>query len=235
MGKASGKALDYCTSAFNVADQTGALYTSTAGHCFTLLKNAATIVSPKYGTIIANKDEAGSAIDDNLTPRRDFAFVRVPDVPTWYPAGKPRNIDYFHCSKQPQPSPCDPSLNKHRYRITALKAYADMSVGEVVCMSGASPRKGEVAPGTRCGAITELPDGGIRTNICAKRGDSGSPLFDQVTRTAYGIESSVESESGDQGLCVTADKQKTNYTALSAALTAAGQMNHGRTYHLITQ
>jgi streptogrisin C len=98
-------------------------------------------------------------------------------------------------------------------------------------MAGASIMMAAVKPGVRCGEITGKPDGGIQTNICAKKGDSGSPLFDQSTNKAYGIESSVASD--DTGPCLPPEQQQTFYTPLSEALTAATAAK-GRTYELIT-
>jgi streptogrisin C len=41
-------------------------------------------------------------------------------------------------------------------------------------------------PGTRCGEITGT-NGGIVTNICSRKGDSGGPLFSELSGRAYGI------------------------------------------------
>src|SRR5262249_45389793 len=148
-----------------------------------------------------------------------YAFVRVIQTGEWFPSGHSKNAILFKCSAEPQPATCDTSKEDLTYPIRDIKNYDDMSVGDVVCMAGASPMKFAVKPGVRCGEITEKPDGGIRTNICAKRGDSGSPLFDQPTNKAYGIENSVE--SSDTGPCLPAAEQQTNYTPLSTALAAA--------------
>jgi streptogrisin C len=235
IGKLSGDIIDYCTSGFNIHDNQGRLYTSTAGHCFTQVKKpqkAQTIVSLKEHDgkkIVANRSLAGSVVRVSSGPRLDFAFVRVEDTATWFPAGKPRNIDFFKCSEEAQPELCNTDLQKHRYRITGIKPYNNMMVGEVVCMSGASIQEFKVKPGTRCGKITALPGGGIQTNICAKRGDSGSPLFDQNTHEAYGIENSIA--GSDEGKCPPPNEQQTFYTALSSALAAAD--SPGVTYSLI--
>lgn len=235
IGNAAGDPFDACTSGFNIKDNHGNLYTSTAGHCFTDRKNAETIVSmkPHDGVdLIGDRRWAGSVVQKDASPRADFAFIRVMNTATWFPHGKPRNIDYFHCSAEPQVRTCRESLNSHRYRITGLKRYADMSEGEIVCMSGASLQTVRVKPGTRCGEITAKPDGAIRTNICAKPGDSGSPLFDQDTGVAYGIENFVQGDTEPGSKCQPAFQQKTVYTALSSALAAA--RTHNRTYTLIT-
>jgi streptogrisin C len=234
IGDQDGELLDYCTSAFNIRDNEGHYYAGTAGHCFTDKHGAMTIVSLKKHNgkdLVADTRWPGSVVKNSRAPRRDFAFVRVRDTGTWYPKGEPRNIDFFQCStEEHQPATCDTHLESPHYRITGIKSYEDMKTGDVVCMSGASPQVARVKPGTRCGQITELPAGGIRTNICAKPGDSGSPLFDQPTHRAYGIESSVDGDTSRE--CLPADRQQTNYTALSEAIHAASASL--RKYHLIT-
>jgi len=236
MGNAAGEPfMEFCTSGFNIQDDQGHLYTSTAGHCFTDKPGAETIISVKEHndvTLVGDRRFAGSVVRNEASPRLDFTFVRVMNTATWFPNGIPRNIDYFHCSAEPQVRICRESLNSHRYRIRGIKQYRDMDAGEIVCMSGASIQTSRVKPGTRCGEITAKPNGGIRTNICAKRGDSGSPLFDQDTGEAYGIENSVDGDTDPASKCLPAFQQKTNYTALSSALAAAHTPN--RTYTLIT-
>lgn len=224
-----GRRLDFCSSAFNIKDDKGNLYTSTAGHCFTDKKGAETITSPKDESIVADRRWAGSVVKNETNPRLDFAFVRVEDTRKWFPDGQPRNADYFKCSEEHQPKTCDRDLENPLYRITDIRPYASMSEGDIVCMSGASIQMAKVKPGTRCGEITALENGGIRTNICAKPGDSGSPLLDQPTHKAYGIENSIN--SGGEGKCGAAEDQRTNYTPLSSALAAAHSSDH--TYKLI--
>jgi streptogrisin C len=229
MADADGRGLQFCSSAFNIQDDTGALYTSTAGHCFTQLPGAATITSASTDQIIADRYGPNAATEYTVTPRLDYAIVPIRYPTVWLPAGKPRNIDYFKCG-DPSPSMCFTSLNKHRYRIWDIQNYGAMTIGNLVCMSGASADLRFVKPGTRCGEITGLPAGGIETNICAKRGDSGSPLFNQVTHTAFGIESSATNVDSP---CGPAADQHTFYTALSSALASAHQIT-GRTYTVIT-
>ncbi|HEX6469749.1 MAG TPA: hypothetical protein VF069_11690 [Streptosporangiaceae bacterium] len=53
-------------------------------------------------------------------------------------------------------------------------------------------------PGTRCGRVTST-DVGINTDICARDGDSGGPLFSELDSAAYGI---LEGNTGLKGPCV---------------------------------
>jgi len=235
IGNKKNRILDYCTSAFNVEDTDGRIYTTTAGHCFTLLegegKKPATIVNPPDDVMIGDIKNSKSTYKYSATPLLDYAFARVKNKDHWFPSGHSKNALYFKCSTQPQPKTCETKYEELTYPIKAIEPYGSMAVGDVVCMAGASTYKNWVAPGTRCGEITALSNGGIRTNICAKKGDSGSPLFDQPTNKAYGIESQVGSAS--TGPCLPADQQETFYTPLSEALTAA-RTDTGRTYKLIT-
>lgn len=227
--------LDFCTAAFNIKDNHNNLFTSTAGHCFTELnrkgKDPRFILSPKNDHVIGDIDSNLSVFANTAIPRLDYAFARITNTDEWFPPGHSHNSIFFKCSTEPQPATCDKSREDPTYQITAIRDYDAMNVGDVVCMAGASPMTGAVQPGVRCGEIIAKPDGGIQTNICAKKGDSGSPLFDQPSHKAYGIESSVESAA--TGPCLPAKDQKTNYTALSSALTAATAAK-GRTYSLIT-
>jgi streptogrisin C len=52
-------------------------------------------------------------------------------------------------------------------------------------------------PGTRCGIITGQSYGAVDTDICARAGDSGGPLFDESTGSAIGIlEGNTQDRSG---------------------------------------
>jgi hypothetical protein len=233
MADASNQLLNYCSAAFNIKDDDGGLYTSTAGHCVTELlgRNVRYIQSPANDHVIGDLADTRSVYANTRDPRLDYAFARVTDTGEWFPSGHSKNALYFKCSAEPQPKTCVTSNESLTFPITALKKYSGMVVGDVVCMAGASIMMNAVKPGVRCGEITDKPAGGIQTNICAKKGDSGSPLFDQSTNKAYGIESSVA--AADTGPCLPAAQQQTFYTPLSEALTAATAAK-GRTYSLIT-
>jgi streptogrisin C len=74
--------------------------------------------------------------------------------------------------------------------IKGVTRYEDMRSGFVVCHTGsAEPDYGGAGwkPGTRCGVINGWTGAGIRTNTCGRPGDSGAPLFSEVSGTAYGI------------------------------------------------
>jgi hypothetical protein len=85
--------------------------------------------------------------------------------------------------------------------ISGTQDYINIKVGEVVCGIGSAdetslPKKEATAKNvqamrkwlraTRCGQIF-LITGEIMTNICARPGDSGGPLYSQTNHKAYGI------------------------------------------------
>jgi streptogrisin C len=219
----------FCTSGFNLVDDQGHFYATTAGHCITLAPD-----NPQgmyhNEALIANV--AGAAFQNLTAPLRDFAVMPIDDPAVWMPH-PPRNILRFHCV-QPSPSPCDATLNLHRYQILQVRNYANMAIGNLVCQSGASIRLSLVAAGTRCGEITALPAGAIQTNICSRRGDSGSPLFDQATRTAFGIESQVVAPNNPEAKCADEAVHMTLYTAVSRVLNIASNLLAPRTITVVT-
>jgi streptogrisin C len=212
-----GDAPTYCTSAFNLIDDLGNFYATTAGHCIT---RAGTNPQALFHDNRLVATRAGAVIRDANGPLRDFAVMPIPNPALWMPVGPPHNIIKFHC-ELPSPSICFDSLNLHRYQILAVRDYANMAVGNLVCMAGASVFTALVDPGTRCGEITALPGGAIQTNICARRGDSGSPLFNQVTREAFGIESQVVPPNNPLVTCATDAPHATLYTPISRVLDIA--------------
>jgi streptogrisin C len=206
-----------CTSSFNLMDNAVPphFYATTAGHCITLASN-----NPQFmfhnNQVVANR--AGAVIREFSGPLRDFAVMPIPNPAMWMV--NPRNTVRFHCG-DPSPSLCFDGLDSHRFPITAVRDYANVAVGNLVCMTGASPLRALVRPLTRCGEVTALPDSGIQTNICARRGDSGSPLFSQVTNEAFGIESQVVAPNDPLVPCANDAPHKTLYTAISRVLNIA--------------
>ena len=79
------------------------------------------------------------------------------------------------------------------FAITGYYTYSQIGLGWVVCGTGTGDGgpSGYVSsqqnlPGTKCGEVKEK-DGGVKTNICTRPGDSGSPLFSEIDGMAYGI------------------------------------------------
>jgi len=192
-----------CTNGFNLVDSSGTAYLMTAGHCM--------VGSDKTGT---NKtyDNAGTQISTESSTYEyaylsngtssypvDYSIQPIANASTWKPAGQvldfcwPGVVTSSSCVTQ-------------RVPITSDVAYASVVVGTVLCATGTGDddsrfgyKSSGSAPGTRCGEVTSL-NGGIRTDICSRKGDSGGPLFDEVSRTAYGI---LNDGTAGSGACPT--------------------------------
>jgi streptogrisin C len=131
-----------------------------------------------------------------------------------------------------------------RIHITNMSTPADVHDNWVVCASGAAASSLDYTdavdsgagqgyrPGTRCGVVTGQSNGMIDTDLCARAGDSGGPLFDEVTNSAIGI---LEGNTQDRyGKCLAGESN--NYVPLS---TIFGAVNgtaaaRGSTFEVIT-
>ncbi|HSV65696.1 MAG TPA: hypothetical protein VLJ59_07295 [Mycobacteriales bacterium] len=226
----------FCTSAFNLIDNSGRFYTTTAGHCFARpvpairFSTAATLPNGAARRL-GDGQHRRALIVDEPAPLLDFAITPVVDPDFWVPGGVPRPFVFFECGT-PTAAQCFASLNKHRYRIWDVRNYADMTIGNLVCMTGASPLTGAVR-GTRCGEITGLGNGAIQANICAKSGDSGAPLFNQVTHTAFGIESQVVPPNTADGQCRPNPAEWASLSTPISVVLAVAQQRTGRTFTVI--
>jgi streptogrisin C len=111
--------------------------------------------------------------------------------------------------------------------ISGFTAASSALVGSTVCASGSgyTPPSGVsyvdsgaglgYEPGTHCGTVTASDESHITVRICARRGDSGGPLYDPVTRKALGILSSGHARSG---ACVPGDTELNMYEPVSRLL-----------------
>ena len=220
----TGPPLAACTSGFNLTNAAGDLFITLAGHCFT--KNPTAQFARHNGRAVGKRT---GAVFNDVYPL-DYAIAPASRKPHWFPPGLPRNTVYFQCVA-PSPSPCADVNNNPLFAITGLRSYSNVTLGLVVCMSGASPLT--IEQGTRCGEVL-AKDGGIKTNICVKQGDSGSPLFDQITRQAIGLAQRAGAGSPTLGICKPVAEQSYTsfFSPLSAALSDANM--NGGTYQLIT-
>lgn len=233
---ASNRALDACTSGFNLQDETGKLYATTAGHCFA--GNPAAVAALHHGSRVALRDNNltmySGAVSPKTTALLDYAIMPFDPANEahWMPPDERHYTGYVNCV-QPSPQTCFDNIAKPRFNFWDVKNYSDMLVGNIVCLSGASPLTQVVSAGTRCGEITDLRQGSIVTNICAKAGDSGGALFNEVTHTAFGLQSQVSATSSNVGPCKPPAQQTSYATPVSAILTnAATRVPH--TFSVIT-
>jgi streptogrisin C len=198
-----------CTTGFNIRSAvTGEVYVLTAGHCVNAPNHTKVDQTwhayPSLGIPVSVED---TAMTENAYPL-DYAVMpyRPGAAAFWLPWIRDRVLDptpwglvNYWC-----PGGCSGS---YKVRIAGVADYATIGVGWVVCATGSgyTPAPGEqhvdsgagrgYVPGTRCGEVTAL-DGGIVTNICARRGDSGGPLFTEADRKALGILSHGDPGSG---------------------------------------
>lgn len=180
-----------CTVGFNLTSATGAPYVLTAGHCLvganksgrnTAYDNARHVIGTEVYDL--ENGPTGSA----STYPVDYAIVPLANASFWT-AGYPRNDVDAWCITSVSSSPC----TNGTIAVTGYVSYRSAVVGTVVCATGSGnndPAQGYhssgAQPGTRCGEITGK-NGGIKTNICSRKGDSGGPLFSEATGKAYGI------------------------------------------------
>lgn len=117
--------------------------------------------------------------------------------------------------------------------VNGLVPFAEIQTGWVVCATGSgyTPGPGETyvdsgagvgyVPGTRCGEVTGKTSGGIDVRICARRGDSGGPLFTELGGKALGILS-----FGDEGRGACTNPAERNfYAPLSTILAHANAVS----------
>jgi streptogrisin C len=140
-------------------------------------------------------------------------------------------------------TPCrDGDVNDDgRVHITNTLSLNQLFTDEIVCAtgSGANPQTipgvvdsgagVDFHPGSRCGRIVGKSGGMIDTDLCARAGDSGGPLYDEITNSGIGI---LEGNRQDRdGPCQLGEIN--NYVPLSSIL---GQLNGkgGSTFNVIT-
>ncbi|HCU48855.1 MAG TPA: hypothetical protein DGG94_03370 [Micromonosporaceae bacterium] len=126
-------------------------------------------------------------------------------------------------------------VNHHDLRITGYTPMAQVQVGWVVCASGSgyTPEPGEsyvdsgagrgYIPGTHCGEVKGKA-AMIDVEICARKGDSGGPLFTEADGKALGILSGGDSRSGP---CVAGDTERNRYASISTILERVNARTNG--------
>jgi streptogrisin C len=247
-----------CTSGFNVRSTGGTTYNNwawvlTAGHCVVGKTNNTNINHNGYS--ILKQHPGNSGLERNSYPY-DYAFLPYLDGTTsaaWLDSfsGKNRVMKYCRNGGQDSDSdtPCGTQATTANVYVTGYHTLDEINAyyGFVVCATGTASSSVNYADsywtghndsdvagylvGTRCGkTIQNRPDNvSIWTDICARPGDSGGPLFSQVDNTAYGIlEGNLQSRTG---ACYSGEEN--NYIALSTIYAATNNVA-GATYRVIT-
>jgi streptogrisin C len=175
-----------CTNGFNVEgaglNNNHWRYTLVAGHCILGRNHHKTEYTHHNGTPVGY--QGAPAMKDYPY---DFAIMpyRWGDLATYWMSDGADNLVLSI-------SPCQPgsTYSSLNVGISGVQKYSRIYKGEILCASGSAYRDSGAPvgwwPGTRCGAVIEK-NGGIKANICGRRGDSGGPLYSQVNNKAYGI------------------------------------------------
>jgi streptogrisin C len=236
-----------CTSGFNLRTTGGAFpgvpWVLTAGHCMATKTN--NVPTQHNRQPVVNQH----GIEKNAYPY-DYAAVRYVDAATatrWLEGQNNRNVVLKYCRNGGMDSnadtPCGPQATSQNQEITKITPLAEIKAGAIVCASGSgsslvnypdsydSGAGAGYLVGTRCGRVLST-DVGINTDVCARAGDSGSPLFSQVDKAALGIlEGSQQARSG---ACQAGELN--NYAPISTILEdlSARQASGGSVFKVIT-
>ncbi|MBB5897572.1 trypsin-like serine protease [Kutzneria kofuensis] len=233
-----------CTTSFNVRSTGGGFpnntaWVLTAGHC---AQNKSNFTPTQHnGTPVVNQH----GVEKYAYPY-DYQFVQYVDQATadkWLNSQTPHNEVLLYCRPGGLDSTqaCDgaDSVSANQ-SITGIHPLADIKPGWVVCADGsASNRRNypqavdsgagvDYLPGTRCGQVTST-DVGINTNICARPGDSGGPLFSQVDNTALGILEGNLPGQNFSGPCTSGEAN--NYSPIGTILDDVNAFSGGKGAH----
>ncbi|MET1075742.1 MAG: hypothetical protein ABWY11_24040, partial [Umezawaea sp.] len=201
-----------CTSGFNLRSTGGGFpgkaWVLTAGHCMATKTNNTPTQHNGFDVL------AQHGIEKNSYPY-DYAALPYVDNATataWLDSQTGRNRVLTYCRNggldSDADTPCGQQATSVDEYITGVRGLAQVRAGSVVCATGSgssavnypdsvdSGAGVDYLVGTRCGRVLST-DVGINTDLCARAGDSGGPLFSQVDHTALGIlEGSQQSRSG---------------------------------------
>ncbi|MFD9736694.1 hypothetical protein [Umezawaea sp. NPDC059074] len=201
-----------CTSGFNLRSNGGGYpgkaWVLTAGHCMATKTN----YTPTQHNGVDVLEQHG--IEKNFYPY-DYAalpYLDAATTTTWLDGQTGRNRVLKYCRNGGLDSngdtPCGQQATSVDEEITGTHTLAEIKAGWIVCATGSgssaynypdsvdSGAGQDYLVGTRCGRVLST-DVGINTDLCARAGDSGGPLFSQVDHTALGIlEGGQQSRSG---------------------------------------
>jgi streptogrisin C len=201
-----------CTSGFNLRSSGGAFpgkgWVLTAGHCMRTKTNNTPTQHNGNDVLMQHGIEKSSYPYDYAA----LPYVDDAAATRWLDGQTDRNRVLKYCRNggldSDSDTPCGTQATSQDEFITGTHTLAEIKAGWVVCATGTassavnypdSVDSGAGAGylvGTRCGRVLST-DVGINTDLCARPGDSGGPLFSQADHTALGIlEGNQQSRSG---------------------------------------
>jgi streptogrisin C len=234
-----------CTSGFNVrasgGTYAGKAFVLTAGHCVVGGRHTHQDTVFHQEKPVLKEEAQLEANDVPFGGNNDYALLSYVDKAAeqqWFASNMEHNLVLAWCQQGPldndHDTPCKDgdSNDDGRVHITNMLALNEVFTGEVVCAtgSGANPKTipgvvdsgaGEgYHPGTRCGRINDKTAGMVDTDLCARRGDSGGPLFDAITNSGIGIleGNAKNNEPNDDRLGACKNGEQNNYIPLSSIL-----------------
>lgn len=218
-----------CTNGFNMYDYSrGWNYIMTAGHCTVgAFKSGQTnsyrldLGQKPVGYEVANFENG--PISGGSTYPQDYAIQPYNNSYDFWsgPYAKNRVVSWCYWSVSTWQGCVDGTFS-----ISGYYSYSTITVGWIVCGTGTgdgSTASGYFSseqnlPGTKCGEVTSK-DGGVKTNICTRPGDSGGPLFSELDGAAYGILSNGTDASGACPSGSNAGSERSWYSPIDKILT----------------
>ncbi|MEU8819039.1 hypothetical protein [Actinoplanes sp. NPDC048796] len=208
-----------CTAGFNIRGSNGWQYIITAGHCFRGSNHTHIDKTSHNGIAVGYED----TVLTNSSYPKDYAispYQTKPDQVDYW-GGTPRNLVRHQCASS------HVSCVSKDWPVWDQWNYEDILLGFIACRTGSADTAsggGGWLTGTYCGEVTDF-NGGIVTNHCGRKGDSGGPLFSQFDNSAYGI---LHDGTDVKGPCYGANgtnEEWSDFTALSVALDDAWLQN----------
>jgi streptogrisin C len=236
-----------CTSGFNLRSTGGGFpgkgWVLTAGHCMRTKTNNTPTQHNGNDVLMQHGIEKSSYPYDYAA----LPYVNDAAATTWLEGQTGRNRVLKYCRNGGMDSnadtPCGPQATSQDEYITGTHTLAEIKAGWVVCATGSassvvnypdSVDSGAGAGylvGTRCGRVLST-DVGINTDLCARPGDSGGPLFSQADHAALGI--LIGNQQSRSGACQAGELN--NYAPIETITTdlSARVASQGSTFAVIT-
>lgn len=191
-----------CTAGFNLRSSGGGFpgkgWVLTAGHCMRTKTNNTPTQHNGNDVLMQHGIEKSAYPYDYAA----LPYVNTAAATTWLDGQTGRNRVLKYCRNggldSDSDTPCGQQATSQDEFITGTHTLAEIKAGWVVCATGSassavnypdSVDSGAGAGylvGTRCGRVLST-DVGINTDLCARPGDSGGPLYAQTDNTALGI------------------------------------------------